>query len=100
MATWRLGHFAVWKAAIAGAAVTDLLDQYNLGDANVRRAAALGGSPYLDNPMAAYSEQSPITYAGMIRTSTLSLSDTGDYRVTVTQSYRLYHLLKDNGVTT
>jgi dipeptidyl aminopeptidase/acylaminoacyl peptidase len=100
MTTWLLGHFPVWKVAIAGAAVTDLVDQYNLGDANVRRAAALGGSPYKDNRMAAYLEQSPITYAGKIRTPTLILSDTGDYRVTVTQSYKLYHVLKDNGVTT
>jgi dipeptidyl aminopeptidase/acylaminoacyl peptidase len=100
MTTWLLGHFPVWKAAVAGAAVTDWLDQYNLGDSNVRRAAAFGGSPYLENRMAVYLEQSPITYAGKIRTPTLILSDTGDYRVTVTQSYKLYHVLKDNGVTT
>ncbi|MDQ6699528.1 MAG: S9 family peptidase [Acidobacteriota bacterium] len=100
MTTWLLGHYPGWKAAVAGAAVTDLLDQYTLGDANVRRGAALGGSPYLENRMAAYMEQSPITYAGKIRTPTLILSNTGDYRVTVTQSYKLYHLLKDNGVTT
>jgi dipeptidyl aminopeptidase/acylaminoacyl peptidase len=100
MTTWLLGHYPVWKAAIAGAAVTDWMDQYNLGDANVRRGATFGGSPYLDNRMAAYIEQSPITYASKIRTPTLILSDTGDYRVTVTQSYKLYHVLKDNGVTT
>jgi dipeptidyl aminopeptidase/acylaminoacyl peptidase len=100
MTTWLLGHYPVWKAAIAGAAVTDWMDQYNLGDANVRRGAAFGGSPYLENRMAAYIEQSPITYASKIRTPTLILSDTGDYRVTVTQSYKLYHVLKDNGVTT
>ena len=34
-----------WKAAVAGAAVTDWLDQYNYGDANVRRGSAFGGSP-------------------------------------------------------
>jgi dipeptidyl aminopeptidase/acylaminoacyl peptidase len=100
MTTWLLGHFPVWKAAIAGAAVTDLVDQYALGDANVRRAATLGGSPYLDGRMANYVKQSPITYAEKIRAPTLILSDTGDYRVTVTQSYKLYHVLKDNGVTT
>ena len=27
-------------------------------------------------------------------------ADTADYRVTVTQSYKLFHVLKDNGVTT
>src|SRR5882724_4568672 len=38
MTTWLLGNYPDrWKAAIAGAAVTDLTDQYNLGDSNVRR---------------------------------------------------------------
>lgn len=100
MTTWLLGHYNVWKAAVAGAAVTDFVDQYALGDANVRRASAFGGSPYTEGRMNAYLEQSPITYAGKIKAPTLILSDTGDYRVTVTQSYKLYHVLKDNGVTT
>ena len=30
---------------------------------------------------------------------TLILSDTADARVPITQSYQLYHALKDNGVT-
>ncbi len=100
MTTWLLGHYPGWRVAIAGAAVTDWLDQYNLGDANVRRADQFGGSPYLGDRMKAYVEQSPITYAEKIKTPTLILSDTGDYRVPVTQSYRLYHELKDRGVTT
>ncbi len=100
MTTWLLGHYPVWKAAVAGAAVTDWIDQYTLGDANVRRASAFGGSPYTGNRMAAYIEQSPITAAVNIKAPTLVLSDTGDYRVTVTQSYKLYRVLKDNGVTT
>ena len=32
------------------------------------------------------------------RTPTLILALTGDYRVPITQSYRLYHVLRDNGV--
>jgi dipeptidyl aminopeptidase/acylaminoacyl peptidase len=100
MTTWLLGHYKGWKAAIAGAAVTDWLDQYNLGDANVRRADGFGGSPYVGTNMRAYVEQSPITYADKITAPTLILSDVGDYRVPVTQSYRLYHELKDRGVTT
>jgi dipeptidyl aminopeptidase/acylaminoacyl peptidase len=98
MTTWLLGHFPVWKVAIAGAAVTNWLDQYNLGDANVRRGAAFGGSPYVADHIAAYLEQSPITYASKIKAPTLILSDTGDYRVPITQSFELYHALKDNGV--
>lgn len=100
MTTWLLGHYQGWKVAVAGAAVTDWLDQYNFGDGNVRGGSSFGGSPWVDDRIKSYMEQSPITYANKIRTPTLILSDTGDYRVPVTQSYKLFHVLKDNGVTT
>jgi dipeptidyl aminopeptidase/acylaminoacyl peptidase len=100
MTTWLLGHYQGWKVAVAGAAVTDWMDQYNFGDGNVRRASGFGGSPWVGDRYKAYMDQSPITYANKIRTPTLILSDTGDYRVPITQSYKLYHVLKDNGVTT
>jgi dipeptidyl aminopeptidase/acylaminoacyl peptidase len=98
MTTWLLGHYNVWKVAIAGAAVTNWLDQYNLGDANVKRGNAFGGSPYVGDNLKAYLDQSPITYASKMKAPTLILSDTGDYRVPISQSYELYHALKDNGV--
>jgi dipeptidyl aminopeptidase/acylaminoacyl peptidase len=102
MTTWLLGNYPEkWKAAVAGAAVTDWLDQYNYGDANVRRGAAFGGSPYSDpKRMQAFLEQSPIYYVSKIKAPTLILSDTGDFRVPITQSYQLYHALTDNGVPT
>ncbi len=102
MTTWLLGNYPNrWKAAVAGAAVTDWLDQYNYGDANVRRGSAFGGSPYTDEKrLQSYREQSPIYYASRIKAPTLILSDTGDYRVPITQSFQLYHVLADNGVPT
>lgn len=101
MTTWLLGNYPGWRVAVAGAAVTDNLDQYNLGDGNVRRRYAFGGSPWTSaERMKAYIEQSPITYAPKIRTPTLVMSNMGDYRVTVTQSFKLYRALKDNGVDT
>jgi dipeptidyl aminopeptidase/acylaminoacyl peptidase len=100
MTTWMIGHYHIWKVAVAGAAVTNMVDQYNLADFNVRERFIFKGSPWVGDNMKDYREQSPITYAPQIRTPTLILSDTGDFRVTVTQSYELYHALKDNGVTT
>ena len=102
MTTWLLGNYPEkWKAAVAGAAVTDWLDQYNYGDSNVRRGAAFGGSPYTDpKRMQQFLEQSPIYYVSRIKAPTLILSDTGDFRVPITQSYQLYHALSDNGVPT
>ena len=102
MTTWLLGNYpGVWRAAVAGAAVTTWMDQYNLGDSNVRRGASLGGSPWTDpKRMQAAIEQSPIHYATNIKAPTLILSNTGDYRVPITQSYELYHSLRDRGIPT
>ncbi len=100
MTSWLIGHASFWKTAIAGAPVTNLLDQYNLSDSNVMRAAAIGGSPYIGDWMQHFVAQSPITYYKNMITPTLILQDTGDYRVTITQGYELYHALKDRGIRT
>jgi dipeptidyl aminopeptidase/acylaminoacyl peptidase len=98
MTTWLIGHYQIWKVAVAGAAVTNMFDQYNLADFNVTERYIFNGSPYVGDNIKAYHEQSPITYAAQMKTPTLILSDTGDFRVTITQSYELFHALKDNGV--
>jgi dipeptidyl aminopeptidase/acylaminoacyl peptidase len=99
MTVWMLGHYPIWKAGVAGAAVTDLLDQYNLSDSSGGRGG--NGSPWVNpDAMERMRAQSPITYASKIKAPTLIMSDTGDYRVTITQSFKLYHALKDAGVTT
>jgi dipeptidyl aminopeptidase/acylaminoacyl peptidase len=100
MTTWMIGNYpGIWKAAVAGAAVTDMIHQYDLGDSNVRRGASFGGSPYTDpKRLQSYIEQSPMHKIPQARTPTLILALTGDYRVPPTQSYRLYHALRDNNV--
>jgi dipeptidyl aminopeptidase/acylaminoacyl peptidase len=98
MTTWLIGHYSIWRVAMVGAAVTNMYDQYNLADFNVTERYIFNGSPFVGENMKAYREQSPITYAAQIKTPTLILSDTGDFRVTITQSYQLFHALKDNGV--
>ncbi len=100
MTSWLIGHYHIWKAAVSGAAVNNLVDEYNLSDFNVINGLSFGGSPYVGDHMTLYREQSPITYAAQIKTPTLILCDTGDFRVPITQSYEMFHALKDNGVTT
>ncbi len=100
MTVWLAGHYSGWKAAVAGAAVTDWIDQYNLSDGNIGRATAIGGSPYVGDNMKNYIAQSPITEAKNIKAPTLILANVGDPRVPVTQSYKLYHTLIDNGTVT
>ncbi len=98
MTSWLIGHYQIWKAAMAGAPVTDMYDEYNLADGNVSGRYGFKGSPYLGENLKDYRAQSPITYAAQMKTPTLVMHDTGDARVTITQGYSLYHALKDNGV--
>lgn len=99
MTSWLIGNYPeVWCAAVAGAPVTDIVDQYTLSDNNIQRSAGYGPSPFIGDNMKAYAAQSPITYAWKAKAPTLIMSDVGDWRVTTTQAYKLFHALKDNGV--
>jgi len=80
--------------------VTDLMDDYCLADFNVqvRYWFPRQATPWTPEGERLYREQSPITYAAKAKTPTLILATTGDARVPPTQSYKLYHALKDAGV--
>jgi len=99
MTSWLISHYHIWKAAVAGASVTDWNEEYNLSDMGGSYSRYFfKSSPWVGGNMKDYVAQSPITYATRIKTPTLILSNTRDARVPVTQSYQLYHALKDNGV--
>ena len=98
MTTWLIGNYPdAFRAAVAGAPVTDRLAQYTLGDG----AGGRGGmSPYVNKgQMESTMAQSPITYVSKVKTPTLILALTGDYRVPIPQAYAYYHALRDLGVT-
>jgi dipeptidyl aminopeptidase/acylaminoacyl peptidase len=99
MTAWLIGRYPdVWRAAVAGAAPVDVTDMYSLNDLNRTLRHAITGSPYQEGALAAAWAQSPISHFGRIRTPTLVMSNTGDARVPVTGSYKLYGALRDNGV--
>ncbi len=100
MTSWLIGHYPIWKCAMAGAAVTDLTDAYAFSDGNVqwRYGFPKEATPWAGEGAKLYREQSPLTYAGNVKTPTLIMTTTGDARVPPTQSYRLFHALKDHGV--
>jgi len=97
MTSWMISHYPIFKVAVSGAAVNSWLDTYALADTGLGRRLTWG-SPYVGDNAKKYIEQSPITYASKIRTPTLIMSDTGDVRVPITESYQMFHALKDNGV--
>lgn len=85
---WRPNR---WRAGLAGAAVTDHIDQYAFSDIHSAVATYYGGSPFTDpKRLQASRDQAPITYATTIKAPTLVLSDTGDQRV---PDHRVVHAL-------
>ncbi len=98
MTTWLIGHYHIWKCAIAGAAPTDAFVDYGISDYNVIGKYYFKGSPWQSRAIRAdYVEQSPISYADQVTTPTLILHDTGDVRVPIVEDYEFYHALRDRG---
>jgi dipeptidyl aminopeptidase/acylaminoacyl peptidase len=101
MTAWLIAHYPdEWRAAVAGAPVTDWEDMYDLSDTNVAYRYSFGGSPWTGGRMKAYREQSPITYVSRVRTPTLIMSATRDFRVPPSEAYAFYRALRDRGVET
>jgi dipeptidyl aminopeptidase/acylaminoacyl peptidase len=101
MTSWLIGNYPdEWKAAMAGAPVTNWEDMYNFADGNIGIRYTFGGSPWTEGRAKAYREQSPITYATRIKAPTLVMANLEDFRVPPTQAFALYHAMKDNGVET
>ena len=99
MTAWLIGRYPdAWRAAVAGAAPVDATDMTALSDLNVMIRHCLTTSPWVGTRYQEYLAQSPIFHFSKLRTPTLVMSKTGDRRVTVTGSYKLFHALRDNGV--
>jgi dipeptidyl aminopeptidase/acylaminoacyl peptidase len=99
LTAWLIGHDHRWKAAVAGAAPTDLPPDYAISSYNVLDRYFYG-APLWSSRRAyqVYVAQSPITYAWNITTPTLIVACTGDTTVPIVHSYELYHALRERGV--
>lgn len=98
MTSWLEGHYHIWKAAMEGAAVDDEVYDYNISFYVHDDEPYFGGSTWDPKYAAEWRDQSPIAYAAQITTPTLIMGDIGDNNVPITNSFQMYHALKDNGV--
>jgi dipeptidyl aminopeptidase/acylaminoacyl peptidase len=99
MTSWLIGHYHIWKAAVSGASLDDWLDDFDVAFYTYTDVPFFRGVPWNPSDTAEWRAQSPITYASSVTTPTLIMGDIGDPNVTITNSFKLYHALKDNGAT-
>src|SRR5579872_1117459 len=100
MTTWLIGHQHIWRSAVVADGVTDWREEYDLSAAGnlAWTRDSLGGAPTDPNAASLYKSGSPITYASAITTPTLILSGTADETVPISESFELYHALRDRGI--
>ncbi|MGH9349789.1 MAG: prolyl oligopeptidase family serine peptidase [Vicinamibacterales bacterium] len=98
MTTWVVGHTDRFKAAVAGAAITNVYSYYGTTDMPSWIEWEYYGPPW-KNPdlVRAYS---PITYVQHVKTPTLMTHGADDVRVPLSQGREFYFSLRTLGVPT
>ncbi|HEX5314634.1 MAG TPA: S9 family peptidase [Gammaproteobacteria bacterium] len=99
MTAWLTGHYDVWKAAVAGAPLTDWVMDYTVSYYQRGDMYFFGSSPWTDAGWKIWRQQSPITYARNVKAPTLLMGDVNDSNVPLVNAEEWYHALRDNGVT-
>jgi dipeptidyl aminopeptidase/acylaminoacyl peptidase len=96
MTMWALTQTQRFKAAVAGAGLSDWLSYYGTNDIDTWMIPYFGASVY-DDP-AVYARSSPIGFIKAVRSPTLMVHGDRDAEVPVTQSYEYWHALQTLGV--
>jgi dipeptidyl aminopeptidase/acylaminoacyl peptidase len=98
MTMWALTQTHRFRAAVAGAGLSDWLSYYGTNDIDTWMIPYFGASVY-DDP-GVYARSSPLTFIKAVRTPTLMVHGDRDAEVPVTQSYEYWRALEAFGVPT
>ena len=98
MTMWAVTQTNRFKAAVAGAGLSDWLSYYGENGIDEWMIPYFGASVY-DDP-AAYARSSPINYIKNVRTPTLTVVGENDIECPAPQTMEFWHALHDLGVPT
>jgi len=98
MAMWAPTQTGRFKAAVAGAGLSDWLSYYGTNNIDTWMIPYFGASVY-DDPKV-YERSSPITFIKNVHTPTLIVGGDRDAEVPITQSYEYWNALRRLGVPT
>lgn len=98
MTMWGVTQSDRFKAAVAGAGVSNWISYYGQNSIDQWMIPFFGKSMYDDPEI--YARSSPITFIKNVKTPTLIIAAEGDGECPVPQSYEFWHALKTLGVPT
>jgi dipeptidyl aminopeptidase/acylaminoacyl peptidase len=98
MTMWALTQTDRFKAAVAGAGLSDWLSYYGTNDIDTWMIPYFGASVYEDPKV--YERSSPLTFIRNVHTPTLIVGGDRDAEVPISQSYEYWNALRRLGVPT
>ena len=98
MTMWAVTQTHRFRAAVAGAGISDWLSYYGENSIDQWMIPFFGASVY-DDP-AVYAKSSPITFIKNVKTPTLVIVGDRDGECPTPQSFEFWHALRDLGVKT
>lgn len=99
MTGWIVGHTNRFKAAVAQRMVSNLISMWGSSDMNWIFQDEFGKKPPFEN-YENFWRQSPIKYAGNVKTPTLVIHSESDFRCAIEQGEQFYIALKKQGIDT
>jgi dipeptidyl aminopeptidase/acylaminoacyl peptidase len=99
MTNWLITQYPDrFAAAIPGAGIVNWVSDYGTADIARTKETEFYGTPWEEKARTIMIKQSPLTYAGRVKTPTLFINGEIDQRVPYSEAEQMYVALKKNGV--
>jgi dipeptidyl aminopeptidase/acylaminoacyl peptidase len=99
MTNWLITQYPDrFAAAVSGAGISNWISDYGTADIYRTKETEFFGTPWEDKAREIMIRQSPITYAGRVKTPTLFIHGEVDQRVPYEEAEQMYFALKRRGV--
>ena len=100
MTAWTVTQTSRFKAAVAGAAITENISMWGTQDIQHVFEAYFGAGPYEPGMMEIYQKSNPLAFIENATTPTMIIHGENDPRVPPNQAMTFYRALQANGVET
>jgi len=98
LTNWLITQTPRFRAAVTGAGISNWISDYGTADIPRTKESEFYGAPWEARGAETLWRQSPIRYAGQVRTPTMFIHGEADLRVPIEQAEQMYTALQKNGI--